>query len=171
MTEEWKDITGYEGYYQISNTGKIRSLRRYVNAPQGKRVAYSKELSPTDNGNGYLIIGLRKYGKRKNHYIHRLVARHFLGEWQEGLVVDHIDYNKRNNSVSNLRVVSQTENVRHSSDFMHKPHKSWKKNAHKYIYKRGNRFRVAIKGVCDKTFGTLDEALEFKKERLDERLS
>lgn len=72
MTEIWKDIKGYEGLYQISNFGRVKSLARYVvnNKNGGKRLMEETLLYPSDNGNGYKIIGLRKSKVRKNHYIH-----------------------------------------------------------------------------------------------------
>ena len=169
--EKWKDIENYEGYYQISSMGRVRSVGRYVNSPNGVRFARSREIKPTDNGNGYLIVGLRKCGKRKNYYIHRLVAQHFLANWNDNFVVDHIDYNRKNNMADNLRVVTQLDNVRHSSANMHKPHKSWKGNIEKYVYKRGNVYRVAIKGIGEKRFSVFEEAIKFKKEVLNERLT
>lgn len=171
MNEIWKDIKSYEGYYQISNFGKVRSVGRYVNSSKGRRFVSTKEILPFDNGKGYLLVCLRKYGKRKNYYVHRLVAQHFLNNWDDCLVVDHIDYNRKNNSVTNLRVITQLDNIRHSSVNMHKPHKSWNGNKEKYIYKRGNLYRVAIKGVCDKRFATFDEAVTYKMEVLNERFA
>ena len=169
--EKWKDIENYKGYYQISDRGRVRSVGRYVNSSKGVRFVHSKEIRPTDNGNGYLIVGLRKYGKRKNYYIHRLVAKHFLDNWDENLVVDHIDYNRKNNEVNNLRVSTQLDNVRHSSVNMHKPHRSLTGNSEKYIYRKGDLYRVSIKGVCDKRFSTFEEAIRFKKEVLNERFA
>lgn len=75
--EEWRDIRGYEGIYQISNLGNVRALKRWNS---GRRI-YVEEvhiMHPTDNGYGYLIISLRKNTNRKNHYIHRLVAEAFV---------------------------------------------------------------------------------------------
>lgn len=96
MKEIWKDIKGYERLYQISNYGRVKSLVFNNNICKKKR---EKILSPTDNGKGYLIIGLRKNGKRKNYYIHRLVAEHFLKNDKNLKEVNHINFNKKNNSV------------------------------------------------------------------------
>lgn len=169
--EKWKDIKNYEGFYQISDRGRVRSVDRYINSSKGIRFIPSKELKLTDNGNGYLIVGLWKYGKRKNYYIHRLVAQHFLNNWDENFVVDHIDYNRKNNKINNLRILTQLDNVRHSSINMHKPHRSWTDNGEKYIYKKDGLYRVSIKGICDKRFSTFEEAVNFKKEVLNERFA
>ena len=75
MQEIFKDIKGYEGLYQISNIGRVKALV-FRNGTTLKEK--EKLLNPTDNGNGYLIIGLSKGGKKKNFYIHRLVAETFI---------------------------------------------------------------------------------------------
>lgn len=113
MKEIWKDIKGYERLYQISNYGRVKSLVFNNNICKKKR---EKILSPTDNGKGYLIIGLRKNGKRKNYYIHRLVAEHFLKNDKNLKEVNHINFNKKNNSVENLEWVTKEKNIKHYHD-------------------------------------------------------
>ena len=89
--------------YQISNKGRIKSLDRYVkNSKKGNRLIREKVLNPTDNGHGYKIIGLMHKGKRKNHYIHRLVAEAFIPNPEHYPQVNHKDEDKSNNSVENL---------------------------------------------------------------------
>ena len=105
--ELWKDIEGYEGLYQVSNTGKVRSLR-YRNRDE------IKELSLKPHSRGYLQIELHKDGMRKTFTVHRLVAKAFVEGYQEGKEVNHIDENKRNNTVDNLEWVSPSQNVLHS---------------------------------------------------------
>ena len=119
MAEKWKDIKGYENTYQVSNFGRIRSLDRiYVQpskwgTPMFKKYK-GKVLNPTDNGNGYLIISLRDDNRnRKNFYVHRLVAEHFLREIAGGEVVNHLDYNKKNNNVENLEWTTISGNTKH----------------------------------------------------------
>ncbi|ACI91047.1 gp31.2 [Bacillus phage SPO1] len=96
---EWKDIKGYEGHYQVSNTGEVYSIK------SGKTL---KHQIPKD---GYHRIGLFKGGKGKTFQVHRLVAIHFCEGYEEGLVVDHKDGNKDNNLSTNLRWVTQKINV------------------------------------------------------------
>lgn len=67
--EQWRDIENYEGLYQISNLGRVKSLRRW-DVGKIKHINCEKILTPTDNGRGYLIVSLFKNKKRKNHYIH-----------------------------------------------------------------------------------------------------
>lgn len=92
MREVWKDIPGYEGLYQASNLGKIRSLYNYrkynVLTPRIKR--------------GYYQIGLRKNGVRKWHQVHRLVANTFISNENNLPQVNHKDENRLNNCVDNL---------------------------------------------------------------------
>lgn len=160
--EIWKDVQGYEGLYQISNLGNVRSLPRAVN--QGKhgntRAVGGYLLKPTDNGNGYLLVFLRKDGKRKNHYVHRLVAEHFV-ENGGFKYVNHKDFDTHNNCVDNLEWCTQQQNILYSAERMRKPHKQWKKAAtgEKYIYFRDGRYRLSIRNVVDRTFATLEEAV------------
>jgi hypothetical protein len=89
--EKWVDITGYEGKYLISNTGKVRSLLS------------NKELSQNKtNGNGYKICSLSSDGKLKNHYFHRLVAQHFINNPDAKKIVNHLDSDRSNNNDWNL---------------------------------------------------------------------
>jgi hypothetical protein len=164
--EVWKDIKGYEGLYQVSNHGNVRSLEREVR--QGK---YGKTrnvggylMNQTDNGNGYLIVFLSRNSKRKNHYVHRLVAAHFVENVGNYKYVNHKDYDTMNNCADNLEWCTQQQNIRYSSDRMRKPHKQWKVSAtgEKYIYFRDGRFRLSIRNKIDKTFATLAEAIHAK---------
>lgn len=104
MKEIWKDIKGYEGYYQVSNTGKIKSLKRKVYAGRERmRWQYERILSENKtNGNGYKIVTLNKDGKGQNKYVHRLVAETFLKNKNNYKYINHKDENKSNNSVDNL---------------------------------------------------------------------
>lgn len=113
--EIWKNIEEYEGLYQISNLGKVRSLDRYVTDVNKTQFIKGKNLKAGDNGKGYLIVSLLKNGFRKNHYIHRLVAKHFLENYDSKKVVNHKDFNTKNNSVNNLEVVTQKENIKYSN--------------------------------------------------------
>lgn len=165
--ECWKDIIGYQGIYQISNLGNVRTIERYVQQSNCCRKFKSIMMSLTDNGNGYLIVGLRKNHNRKNFYIHRLVAEHFIGNIPTGKVVNHKDLNKRNNNVDNLEIISQKENVLYSVENMCKPHKSWRKSntGYKNIYLKDNKFAVEIPRIkFYKKFVSLSEAVLIRDE-------
>ena len=100
MIEKWKFIAGYTGLYSISNTGRV------INYQTGK------ELKPAVNHKGYLIAQLSIKGQRKNKRIHRLVAEAFIPNPDNLPEVDHIDNNKQNNNVDNLRWVTGSCNTR-----------------------------------------------------------
>lgn len=167
MKETWKDISQYEGFYQISDLGRVRSVDRRVNAGNGKtRLAKGKVLSPTDNGNGYLIVFLTKDGKRVNRYVHRLVAEAFIGDFAEHDVVNHLDFNTKNNRADNLEITTQVQNVRYSSHKMcHPKNSSVGKTGEKYICRRERNgsvsYRVLIKQLnIDIYCKTLEEAIQ-----------
>jgi hypothetical protein len=117
----WKDIKGYEGIYQISEYGDVRSYDVYQTRilKQGvvKIRIKSKNLSPTkiNNKTRYRKIKLcAKDGsnKYKSYMIHILVYKTFIGDIEKGTVIDHIDGNRNNNHYSNLQNITQLENVR-----------------------------------------------------------
>lgn len=109
MFEMWKPINDYEGLYEISSYGRIKSLR-------GKKPKY---LKPQNDSRGYLQIGLNKDGIRKNYKVHRLVALHFVEGYFDGAVVDHIDTDRKNNHYSNLRWVTHLENANNPLTLQH----------------------------------------------------
>ena len=113
--EVWKDINGYEGLYQISNYGNVRSLDRYVNGNNGskalkKGIVLKKQIT----NKGYYDVGLYKNGKAKYLLVHRLVAEHFIPNPENKRTVNHKDGNKLNNHVSNLEWVTHSENQIHA---------------------------------------------------------
>jgi hypothetical protein len=101
--EIWKDVPNYNGDYQVSNLGRVKSLK-------SNKVKY---LIPFLDTYGYYSVKLSLKSKSKNHKIHILVAICFHGHIQSGLkmVVDHIDNNSKNNYASNLQIISQRENA------------------------------------------------------------
>lgn len=118
-------------------------------------------MKPNDNGHGYLVVPLSCNGKRRNFYIHRLVADHFVPNCSGGDCVNHKDYDTHNNRADNLEWCTQRENILYSAQKMRKPHKQWKQSAtgEKYIYFRDGRFRLSIRSLIDKTYSTLEEAV------------
>jgi hypothetical protein len=105
-TEIFKDITGYEGIYQISNLGNVKRL--YKKNPNG---IILKQL---DNGAGYCYVGLSKNNKLKNHYIHRLVAQYFIDNPNNLQQVNHINGIKKDNRIENLEWCTQSYNNTHA---------------------------------------------------------
>lgn len=120
MTEVWKDIQGYEGIYQISNTGKVKRLKFAHVSPNGKITWICKEkiLTPKVDKKGYLFVRLGNGTKiPKNLRIARLVACAFISEQPfEKAQVDHVDRDRTNNNVENLRWVSNSMNCRNKSN-------------------------------------------------------
>lgn len=109
--EQWVDIDGYVGCYQVSNYGKVRSLDRKVsNGAQLK----GKMLTPATDRYGYKFIGLCRANQRKQVLVHRLVANAFLDKVNGNVEVNHIDGNKINNHVSNLEWCTKSENQIHA---------------------------------------------------------
>jgi hypothetical protein len=107
--EEWKDIEGYEGFYQVSNLGRIRSLDRISG---GKRYS-GKILSGRGNGK-YVVDVLCKDGKRQTVRRHRIVAEAFIPNPHNKPEVNHLDGNKENNATNNLEWSTKKENTDHS---------------------------------------------------------
>ena len=109
--EIWKDVVGYEGFYQVSNQGRVKSLDRNIKHKNG-RVYYTKGkiLKTYLQNGGYLIAHLNKNGKMKNCTVHRLVATAFIENPEEKAEIDHINTIKTDNRVENLRWVTRSEN-------------------------------------------------------------
>ena len=162
MNEQWKDIAGYEGRYQISNKGRVKSLQKW-NVSKRQFQSCEEILNPTDNGHGYLIVGLKNRGYRKSYYIHRLVAEAFIDNTNKAKVVNHKDFNKKNNDVDNLEWVTQKENVLYSLERMKKPHNVIKaKSGYKYIREKKRGYEVSIRNIYRGTFKTLEQALQVR---------
>lgn len=116
--EEWKDIIGYVGYYQVSSFGRVKSLRNI-------RGNTDKILSQIPNW-GYLRVGLWVNGVSKIKRVHRIVAESFIENPKNKPCVNHKDGNKTNNNVSNLEWVTYSENELHSCRVLIKsPNKPW----------------------------------------------
>ena len=110
IQEIWKDVVGYEGVYQVSDLGRVRSLDRVDSAGRSLK---GRILKLSTNKKGYLVVRLYLEGKGNTRYVHQLVARAFLNHEPCGnkLVVDHIDNDKSNNSLENLQIITQRENL------------------------------------------------------------
>lgn len=170
QNEIWKDIPNYEGLYQISNLGNVKRVL-FVNNITTK--PQNKILKPTSNGNGYLIISLHKNGKRKNYYIHRLVAETFLNNPNNYNEINHKDFNKKNNKVDNLEWCCRQYNVNYSINNMKKPKVNCKKTntGEKYIRYRYNHYCLGMyidnrKKYISFNFDTLKEAVNKRDEIL-----
>ena len=115
MEEIWKDIEGYEGLYQVSNLGRVKTVERISVVKDVVHGTYSRKLKEkikklSLDSNGYLFITLSKNGNHKTFGVHRLVAQAFIPKIDGKFFIDHIDGNCRNNCVTNLRWCTHTEN-------------------------------------------------------------
>lgn len=104
--EEWRDAPGWEGIYQVANTGLIRGQYRY------DKSVYNT-LKPA-LVHGYLRINLKRDGRRKSYAIHRLVMLAFVGECPPGMEVNHKNGIRHDNRLENLEYVTPVENVQHA---------------------------------------------------------
>lgn len=111
MTVEWRDVKGYEGVYQVSNTGEVKRVA-YMDAKHNKWVA-NRVLKKFHNQKGYLFVALCKDGQDATKRVHRLVAEAFIPNPDNLEQVNHIDCNKQNNTVENLEWCSLQDNIRH----------------------------------------------------------
>ena len=110
MEEIWKDIEGYEGLYQVSTKSRVRGLP--ITTKFGNREKHHpiRVLSPGLGKRGYYVVSLSKNGKAKTFTVHQLVAKAFIPNPNGYKFIDHIDTNKLNNSLNNLRWCTSKQN-------------------------------------------------------------
>ena len=134
-SEEWSSIEGYEGLYEVSNLGRVRSLDRYGNTGYGIRLYKGKILGPGSTKNGYLQVLLCKDEKKTMFRVHRLVARTFpeiCGEYRKGLEIDHRNCVRDDNRAENLHWVTRKGNCNNP---LTKQHQSDAQKGYKcYLY-------------------------------------
>ena len=148
MKEEWADIIGYEGLYQISNLGRVKALHY----KRGKSVG-NKCLTPRFPRDRYPYVSLCKDNHVKHAYVHRLVAEYFVPNPLGKTQVNHKDGNKSNNKAWNLEWVTPRENTIHARNVLKKKssgrlkynlNKSSKKVAQFYVDERGVEYKIAV---------------------------
>ena len=166
--EIWKRIKDTD--YEVSSFGRVKSIDRVIETELGYRHLKGRLLTPTDNGKGYLKVFFCKNNKKYPQYVHRLVAGAFIENKDNKKYINHIDYNRNNNHVSNLEWVTAKENYHHSSDKMAVPRKCKTKSrsGYKYIYysEKKKLFRVRPYHAEEKMFKTLEEALVYRDQEL-----
>ena len=113
--EIWKPISNYEGLYEISNKGQIKSVGRYIKSNHNNtRFQEEKIRKLTVNNKGYITVRLCKNGKYKTFLVHRLVAETFIPNPLGYNEINHKDENKTNNKVDNLEWCSHDYNINYS---------------------------------------------------------
>ena len=116
MNEIWKDIKGYEGYYQVSDLGRIKSLGKHIKCRNDfKRFVEEKIRKCLKKSNGYLAISLYKEKKVKTYYVHRIVAETFIENTNNEPTVNHINEIKTDNRAKNLEWMSYSENLNYNN--------------------------------------------------------
>ena len=117
MKEIWKDIEGYEGFYQVSNLGRVKSLDRhdaFDRLVKGKMITPRKNNYKNIDGDEYVYVDLYRNGKGKRKYVHRLVAEAFVPRVAECNVVNHLDGTRSNNRADNLEWTTKKGNTLHA---------------------------------------------------------
>lgn len=113
MQEVWKDVVGYEGYYKVSNRGRVMTVaREFIKSNDRKCIVKERILAQGDI-RGYKSVDLKVNGGRKTMRVHRIVAMAFIGKPYKEMV-NHIDGNKTNNTVENLEWATRSENELHA---------------------------------------------------------
>jgi len=123
--EIWMDICGYEGLYQASNYGRIRSVDKIVNNKRGTYFRKGKIKKISNASCGYRGVGLCKNGKRKSYLVHIIIAKSFIKNPLNKRTVNHIDCDKTNNNVSNLEWNTDSENIKYAFKNGRKPTRYW----------------------------------------------
>lgn len=141
--EIWKNVLGYEGLYQVSNLGRVKSLCRKT---RSGNISYKVRILKAGLTDGYERVVLTKYGLRNTKKVHRLVAQAFIPNPENKPQVNHIDFNRSNNIVTNLEWSTQLENNRHSRNAGRFPAMIQSK-AHKEILRIANSKKVINTGT------------------------
>jgi hypothetical protein len=114
--EIWKDVVGYEGYYQVSNLGRVKSLDRVVTDKMGVKRNHKGFVKKLTHGNhGYMTVGLCRNGKNTQCLVHRLVAEAFIPNKEKLPFINHKDEVRDNNHVENLEWCTQEYNNRYGT--------------------------------------------------------
>ena len=117
MNEIWKDIEGYEGCYQVSNLGRVKSLERsYINSRGRVRRTKESIIKQFIEKRGYSLVVLSHKGSKKTFQTHRLVALAFIPNIDNKATVNHKNFNKSENTVDNIEWMSVAENNQHAID-------------------------------------------------------
>lgn len=132
--ENWKDIKGYEGLYQVSDLGRVKRIGQKVMTTKGFFKQIRERILRQTNLKGYLKVSLCKDGKAKTHSVHSLVAGSFLNHTTSiYIVIDHINNNRKDNRLENLQIITQRLNSSKDRDGIskytgvtwHKKDKRW----------------------------------------------
>lgn len=116
--EIWLPVVGYEGLYEVSNMGNVRSLKRIVNKKNGKTLSIPFKIKSIRTAkSGYAYVHLDRNGIRKNCSVHRLVAMAFISNPEGKPMVNHINSIRNDNVINNLEWCTHKENMEHAANF------------------------------------------------------
>lgn len=160
MKEIWKDIKGYEGLYQISSFGNVKSLDRYIINKNGDKQFFPKKYLTQGFSNGYLKVTLSKNNKQKTFRVHILVAKAFIPNHKNKSEVNHIDGNKSNNRIDNLEWNTRSENELHAyRNGLAKPSDKQKQAVAKYAKENYSKkvIQYSLNGVFIKEWNSMHD--------------
>ena len=159
--EIWKDIPSYEGIYQVSNQGRVKSLSRLINWRGVKKTTKERILSECKNSDGYVCYVLNKDKSKKYVKAHSLGFEVFNGKYDKTkFEIDHIDNDRSNNNLSNLRLVTRAQNCMNRS--LYKGKSSEYKGVH--FRKDTGKYRAIIRvNQRNISLGQFDTAIEAAK--------
>lgn len=160
MREVWKDISGYEGRYMISNLGRVKSLPNVSRS--GERV-----LTPNIKPTGYSEAHLCKDGKGSKRLVHRLVADAFIIKVYGKHDINHIDCNRSNNCVTNLEWCTRRENTQHGMKYGNISYKLSQEDVDSIRYLHGCFSMLELAVIYDLTTSTVHGIINNSKWRSD----
>ena len=133
--EEWRDVVGYEGIYQVSSRGKVKRLEYYHNMGDKGYKFFPEKILKSDDHTGYERVVLCVNNSRKTVPVHRLVAIAFIPNPDNLPQVNHIDENKKNNNLYNLEWVTSKENINHGTSLARRSyHQRYTQKNRKTVY-------------------------------------
>ena len=178
MEEIWKDIKNYEGFYQVSSLGRIRSLDRTICQKSKYGTTMIKKykgkiIAPQTQQSKYYVVYLIKQRERRRLYVHKLVADAFIPNPLNKKEINHKDCDKYNNNVTNLEWVTRKENLEHAvrSGLTGKQRNYCiSATGEKYIGIRNGKYRLNFNWNNirhDRCYNTLEEAIKKRDELLN----
>lgn len=157
MKEIWKDIVEYEGIYQVSNLGRVKSLERIV-LSNGVAMKRKERVLKSSNRQGYRQLTLAKNRSRVQKSVHRLVAEAFIPNPDNKKEINHIDGDKTNNIVDNLEWCTRRENAIHSVSVL--GHKSKLEQIKPFQFKNDHKCWNSMRVKCVETGEVFDSIAE-----------
>ena len=155
MKEIWKPIKGYEGIYEVSNKGRVKTLDKFFDWANDIKIFHKgRVIKNQTDADGYEILGLSKNKIRKTAKVHRLVAQAFIPNPKKKPHVNHVDNNRKNNNVFNLEWVTPSENSAHM--------KNQKRAKNQYFGKINSKMRDDIRNYYYKICNKAEVARVFK---------